>query len=191
MKRLWFAVAIIISTGFIISCKPCDKSKLPDIENRLSELDQMQQKIREIQTDSIAVIYAKLKKDIDGISAICPPPAMSQTAQDFKLLQTTNRGLSRLERNKGKLIQEIETSKNQFNILKQDIQNCVWTTDSIDYFYQSEFQIFNQIAKKTEDLLTFVERSLSIGDTLCPKLRYYLDSVAAANNIDFKQPVKK
>ena len=179
MKHLLFSIAVIFSIWFMISCKPCDKSKLPEIDNLLSELEQMQQKIEGVQIDSMSKICAKLRKEIDIISAVCPPPMMSEAAYDFDLLHITNKGFTRLNNNRGKLLREIETSKKQLAILKQDIKNCIWSTDSIDYFFQGEAQIFHQIACKTEDFLLFVQKDLSISDTLCPKLQHYLDSVAA------------
>ena len=187
MKYSSFLFAAILSVWIMISCKPCDKSKLPEINNMISELDQMQQKLETIQTDSLSKICAKLRKEIDIIAVVCASSASPEVLHDFDLLHTTNKGLGKLARNKGKLLQEITNSKKQLTVLKQDIENCIWSTDSVNYFYQGEAEIFNKIASKTGDILAVFQKDLSIGDTLCPKLRHYIDSIAVINNIDLKK----
>lgn len=186
-KQIIYGLSILMIIISATSCTNCDKSKVTKIDSLITNLDHVQSKIETLKIDSISQICSQLKKEMDIVVNLYPP---QKDLPEFMLINNyykANRGLEKLSKKEGKLIKEIETSKSQFETLKKDIKNGAWTKDSIDYFYQSEVKIFNQIMYQSGEFLTFSYIDIASMDTLYPQLNHFIDSMAQAEHIDLKR----
>lgn len=176
MKIIRLIFLGLLSGFLFFSCKNHNKEQISRIDSLYQVADQLQQKLSEINVDTLKnryIIYKNLNKYIgENITELKNDSSWYYICE----FQKTNKPFMRMPYKYGHYMAEIDSSKKQLDNLKHDLMKDLITDEEFKKFYNIEVLSLNAVYNKVNSHVDIVAGQLKNYDTIYPYICKMIDN---------------